>query len=234
MSTTYTQRANRMVDRLANGGISPEEYTRWEKEHTEAWLCALRIRSRHRPPWLGIDVKPRRGSKAGSPLALKYAAAGLAMKKKAASTLIKAVDDQEFVFYPCVFGPPPDRQGDICERGCVKNVPELIESGNILQFHDQNKFEIAWIKDAVQDDFGLRVTGVFHDTVEAQTARAIVQKRMENRRKVMASIGYVVNVGGERFERIGGQTVRILTSINVYEGSLVNIPANPRAEFVSA
>jgi Caudovirus prohead serine protease len=233
MSTTYTQRANQMVDNLANGRVSPEQYVCWEQEHNKAWLCALRIRSRRRPPWSG-QRNARSTSKTRSPLALKYASAGLAMKKKAALTPIEAVDDQVFTFYPCVFGPPPDRQGDICERGCVKNVPELIESGNILQFHDQNKFEIAWIKDAVQDDFGLRVTGVFHDTVEAQTARAIVQKRMENRRKVMASIGYVVNVGGERFERIGGQTVRILTSINVYEGSLVNIPANPRAEFVSA
>jgi hypothetical protein len=51
---------------------------------------------------------------------------------------------------------------------------------------------------------------------------------------VAASIGYVVNPGGFSYERVDGQQVRLLTDLSIFEASVVLLPANPSATFVSA
>jgi uncharacterized protein len=163
--------------------------------------------------------------------------------KDAASVLPRKTFDCEFKnldegagtfeMYALVFG-NIDRQGDVIEQGAVTNVEELITDGWIAINHIQTDLPIATIETAIQDGHGLKLTGTFHSTPKAQETRTIIKERLERGKAVKTSIGYLVPVDGEHYEKQDGRTVRHITKLSVYEASYVNLPANPEAEFVSA
>lgn len=142
-------------------------------------------------------------------------------------------DTGTFEMYALVFG-NIDRQNDIIEQGAVTNCEELVSDGWIALNHVQEALPIATIDSAVQDDHGLKLTGQFHSTSAAQEARTIILERMNRGKAVKTSIGYLVPVDGERYEKINGQSVRIISKLSVYEASYVNLPANPEAAFTEA
>lgn len=147
---------------------------------------------------------------------------------------IESVDDDgSFVMYALVFG-NVDRQGDLILPGSVSNVDELIQDGWIALNHDQLGLPIASIDDAEQDMRGLKIEGTFHSTPKAQECRTVVKERLARGKTVKTSIGYLVPIDGERYEKRDGKTVRIISELSVYEASFVNLPANPAAEVVSA
>jgi len=147
---------------------------------------------------------------------------------------IQAVDENgSFEMYALVFG-NIDRQFDIIEPGAVKNVQEFTKAGGIYVGHDVSGLPVAMITSATQDHHGLKVAGTFHSTPQAQDVRTIVKERLEAGRTVQTSIGYLPLSGGEQFEKQKGRTIRRLSAINVYEASIVGVPANPLAEVVSA
>jgi HK97 family phage prohead protease len=139
----------------------------------------------------------------------------------------------EFELYALVFD-NVDRQGDLIEQGAVTNVEELIKDGWIALNHDQTALPIAYIKTATQDSHGLKLTGNFHSTPDAQASRTTIKERMAAGKAVKTSIGYLVPIDGEHYEKQDGRTIRRITKLSVYEASYVNLPANPEAEFVSA
>jgi hypothetical protein len=86
----------------------------------------------------------------------------------------------------------------------------------------------------MQDERGLRVTGRFHSTPKAQETRTVIKERLDRGKTCPTSIGYLVPVDGERYEKRDGRTVRRISKLAVYEASFVNLPANPEAEVVAA
>jgi HK97 family phage prohead protease len=125
-----------------------------------------------------------------------------------------------------------DRQNDICAPHCVVNCAEFCDSGVILLGHDMSSLPVASPVSCVNDSVGMLVTAFWHTTQAARDAKAVVRERLRKNKKCSCSIGYMVN--SERYESLDGQRVRILESINVYEISLVNLPANDRATIIAA
>src|SRR6516165_1980322 len=142
-------------------------------------------------------------------------------------------DDGTFDMYACVYG-NIDRQGDLIEKGAVTNVDQFVQTGWIALNHHQQALPIGSIDSAVQDERGLRVTGTFHSTPKAQEVRTVVKERLGRGKTVSTSIGYQVPVDGERYEKVDGRTIRRINKLAIFEASVVNLPANPEAEVVSA
>jgi HK97 family phage prohead protease len=139
---------------------------------------------------------------------------------------------ETFTFYGAHFG-NIDRQNDLLPGpGCIRNCDEFCRDGAILLGHDLAALPIASPVSCVQDGTGMRVTARWHTTQAAQDAKTVVRERMREKRTVACSIGYLVN--DEKYENHDGQRVRVLTSIDVYEISLVNLPSNHLATVVSA
>ena len=157
------------------------------------------------------------------------------LPRKTVDCEFKAIDGDAgtFEMYALVFG-NVDRQGDLIEPFAVQNVDELVADGWIALNHDQVSLPIAMIDTALQDTRGLKLTGRFHSTPDAQNARTTILERKAAGKAVKTSIGYIVPVDGERYERINGQQVRIISKLSVYEASYVNLPANPEAEILTA
>jgi uncharacterized protein len=140
-------------------------------------------------------------------------------------------DTGEFQAYFAAFG-NIDRADDILEKGAVKNIAEFLKSGWIGVNHNTHKLPVAYPTAAKQDDTGLLISGKYHSTPAGQECRTVVKERMAAGLKVKGSIGYRTIDSAE--EKIKGKYVRRLKSIDVWECSFVNLPANVNAEVVSA
>jgi uncharacterized protein len=120
-----------------------------------------------------------------------------------------------------------DRQGEVIEKGAFKNLPSFEADGWIALNHDWDDLPVASIKSAIQDGEGLKVVAEWHTTPEAQACRTVVAERMARGKAVKCSIGY--RVMEDEIQERGDKRVRVLKGIEVYEASIVNLPANPRA-----
>jgi HK97 family phage prohead protease len=98
--------------------------------------------------------------------------------------------------------------------------------------HNTHELPVAYPTAAKQDDTGLLIAGKFHNTPAGQECRTVIKERMAAGLKVKGSIGYRTIDSAE--EKIRGKYVRRLKSIDVWECSFVNLPANVNAEVVSA
>jgi uncharacterized protein len=143
---------------------------------------------------------------------------------------VKAATDGELVLYAAAFG-NVDRTNEVIEAGAFKNLPEFVASGWIAINHDWDDLPVASVESAEQDGYGLKLTCKWHSTPEAQKCRTIVKERMERGKAVKCSIGY--RVLEDMAETRDGKAVRILKSIELYEASIVNLPANPAAHVTS-
>lgn len=136
----------------------------------------------------------------------------------------------EFKAYFAAFG-NRDHVGDVIQPGAFKNLDNFLKAGWIDVNHEMKGLPIGYPTSAVQDEKGLLVEGHFHSTPEGQAARTVIRERMKARKSVKGSIGYRAT----EHERgtLDGKTVRSLKGIDLFACSLVNLPANDAAEFVS-
>ena len=121
-----------------------------------------------------------------------------------------------------------DRQGDrVMPQAFTETLSESKGRVPILMGHDTGRI-VGFGLSADQDDHGLKVWGQF--TIEADEGRnayALARHAQKVKQPLKMSIGYGVRDGGaKRDEKTG---VRTLTAIDLYEYSLVAVPANPRA-----
>lgn len=103
------------------------------------------------------------------------------------------------------------------------SIPNFLKNGFIAVGHDWNSLPVATVTVANEDEHGLYLEAEFHSTPLAQEARTIAQERIERGKSVSLSIGYEVKA--DEYVEEG----RLLKEIDLYEVSLVNVPANPLA-----
>lgn len=121
-----------------------------------------------------------------------------------------------------------DRQHEMVQAGAFDEyLADFERDGFGAVGHDESGLPIFTINKAWSDANGLRVRADFHSTPQAQTARKIAQERAERGKSVSFSIGYIVK--DDEYTPEG----RVLKKVQPFEASLVNVPANPRAQVVS-
>jgi HK97 family phage prohead protease len=177
-------------------------------------IADLRRRAGEKPP--AAPRRPRRGTKT---VALEY------LERKSAAA------GDTFVFYAATWD-GPDRAGEIIRRGAFANLDAFIKTGWIAASHDNAAAPIAAPVTATQDARGLLIEARWHQTPMARDWRTVVKERLAAGKSVSASIGYRVH--DYEMTSIRGQPVRVLTNIELFEASIVNLPANPMAGVVSA
>lgn len=124
----------------------------------------------------------------------------------------------------------PDSYGDVIEKGAfTETIEARKESGHPFPLcwnHDLN--QIIGAVDTIEDtDHGPLMTAHFFDTALAQEKRELVKQG------VVYQFSFAYDVKGwerptEEEEKAG--IMNILTKLDLFEVSIVPIPANPRAE----
>lgn len=125
-----------------------------------------------------------------------------------------------------------DRAREIIQPGAFKNLSLFSQEGWVGVNHDMASLPVAYIKSATQDANGLLVTAEWHSTLEAQACRSVVLERLRAGKSVKCSIGYRVLDSFK--DSLNGQPITRLTALEIFEASIVNLPANPAADVVSA
>jgi len=122
-----------------------------------------------------------------------------------------------------------DRIGDIVLPGAFKDtIASWLRDGFIALSHDWNRLPIATPIEAREDATGLLITAEFHSTSEAQDARRVIQERIDRGKSVKMSIGY--QVLQDEYTNRG----RLLKKLDLYEVSIVTVPANMGAQVLAA
>jgi HK97 family phage prohead protease len=117
-----------------------------------------------------------------------------------------------------------DRAGEIVAKGAfAKTIDAFVRDGFVALNHDWRSTPIGFITSAKEDDRGLLVEIAFHGTPAAQEARRVAAERHEAGKSVALSIGYRVKADEQ------SDKGRVLKELELFEVSLVNVPANPRA-----
>ena len=150
------------------------------------------------------------------------------IERKSFSVKLKANDQGNgtVTLYAAVFN-NVDRQGEVIMPGAFKNLDQFVKDGWLAINHSWGDMGMATIDTATQDAIGLLVTASWHSTPEAQDARTTVMERMARGKSVKASIGY--KVAESTVETRDGEPIRVLQGLELYEVSIVNLPANPLA-----
>lgn len=151
------------------------------------------------------------------------------IERKSFDIQLKADDAGTVELYAAAFG-NIDRQREVIEPGAFANLDEFVKSGWIAINHEWDDLPVASVSSAVQDLTGLRITAEWHTTDDAQKCRTVVKERLARGKAVKCSIGY--RVLDDAMEQRDGVTVRVLKRVELYEASIVNLPANPQAEVV--
>jgi HK97 family phage prohead protease len=125
-----------------------------------------------------------------------------------------------------------DRTGEIIEPGAFKNLDDFLGNGWVGINHDMKGLPVAYVESAVQDDHGLLLSARWHSTQESQDCRTIVTERLKAHKDVKCSIGYKVLDSAK--DRHQGKSVVRLKAIDLFEASIVNLPANPAASVIMA
>ena len=162
----------------------------------------------------------------------KYKAAEPRRVKDAADAAM--VDGGSVTGYAATFDRIPDTYGDVIAPGAFKKSLErwdaLKDEGKyipLLYGHstDDPAYNIGRVIEAVEDDRGLRIVAEFDaENEKAQYVRKLVQEG----RLYQFSFAYSVNDAGPVELEDGGEAYE-LREIELYEVSLVQIPANQRA-----
>lgn len=124
-----------------------------------------------------------------------------------------------FTGYASLFG-VLDSQGDVVLKGAYQDtLPQFLERGFIAWAHDWAD-PVATIADAHEDDRGLYLLAEFHSDAAAQQARIRTMERLQRGKFMGLSIGY--SVADAEFT---SESIRLLKKIDLYETSLVTVPA---------
>ncbi len=135
----------------------------------------------------------------------------------------------EFTGYASVFG-NADHYGDIVDHGAFKRTLEEWKSAGqtipVLWGHDKTDpfANIGGLDTAEEDDTGLRVSG----KLDMDNPKAVqVYRLMKGRRTNSMSFAYSIQSAGEDDDGYH------LKDLNLYEVSVVQIPANPEAQILT-
>jgi len=149
---------------------------------------------------------------------------------QAATLDLKSNEGGRITGYGATFG-NIDRQGDVLLRGAfTKSLERITDTGDMpamLWSHAQEQPIGRWLS-IVEDDKGLRVEGKLNLKTE---------RGREAHQHVLAgdagglSIGYTTPKGGREY---AGKGTFHLKEVDVYEISVVAIPANPLAKITGA
>lgn len=150
-------------------------------------------------------------------------------RKECIDADFKVLDDGphgSFSGYASVFG-NTDRQNEVVVPGAFsRTLPAFLKDGFGALNHEWSTLPIATFTEAREDHRGLFVKGEFHSTPDAQAARTIVRERLERGKSVGLSIGYKVK--DDEFK----DGARHLKELDLFEVSLVSVPANAEAQVV--
>ena len=153
------------------------------------------------------------------------------LRRKSLPFAVKALAaDGTFTLYAGVFN-NVDRQDEVLAPGCIANLDEFVQSGWGDVNHAWHGLGVATIDSAEQDALGVKITGRFHSTPDAQEVRTKIRERMERGKTAPCSIGYRVRVAAS--EMRDGKPITVLKAIDLYEFSFVALPANPLAGVTS-
>lgn len=144
------------------------------------------------------------------------------MKHLTAPMEIKSIDDSgSFDGYASIFG-NVDLGGDVIERGAFTDMVKNADGNVVVLWQHDTRAPIG-VAEVIQDDIGLKFKGklVLEDT-NARRAQA----HMKAKSVRGMSIGYDVLSGGSKIMQSG---VRLLTSLKLWEISLVTFGMNPLA-----
>lgn len=133
---------------------------------------------------------------------------------------------REFSGYGAVFG-NVDSYDDIIAPGAfAASIAEHKAAGTMpvmLWNHDAMAMPIGVWTSFEEDDYGLKMSGAFLDTVAGRDAYMIAKAGAVTG----LSIGYIVTAS--EIEKRDGKTVRVITEVKLIEVSLVTFPANDLA-----
>ncbi len=154
------------------------------------------------------------------------------LERKTMEFEVKELDGDSggFTLYAAAYG-NVDKSGEKIAPSAFKNLPEFVQDGFFALNHDWKALPIGSIDNAESDSYGLKLTGRFHSHPEAQAARTVMLERKARGKSVKCSIGYVVTDDARMVEN--GKAFRLLKGINLFEASMVSVPANDLAHVVS-
>lgn len=143
---------------------------------------------------------------------------------------VKIAEDGTGTFsgYGSVFG-NVDAANERVVAGAFANcIDRFIKDGWIAISHEWGDLPIATVDSAIEDEFGLFITGTFHSTPAAQEARTVCIERLARGKTVGLSIGYFV------VKSTPNNGVLDLLELDLREVSIVNAPCNRMAGIVEA
>lgn len=122
-----------------------------------------------------------------------------------------------------------DRQNDTILPGAFsRSLEGFVKSGFLANAHDWSE-PVGTISEAQEVPEGLYVRGQFHSTPKAQLLRKVIRERLERGKDVAMSIGFQIT--DDEFD--SEKSVRMLKEIELFEVSVVSVPANPLARLAS-
>lgn len=138
-----------------------------------------------------------------------------------------STDAGQFVAYASTFGGPPDSYGDIVSPGAFKaTIAQHRADGTapaLLWSHDPG-MPCGAITQMQEDKKGLRIEGQLAlDVEKGRDAYALLKLG-----GLSLSIGYMIDASSPN-----GKRGRVLKAVKLLEVSVVAIPVNPHAQFVS-
>ena len=132
-----------------------------------------------------------------------------------------------FTGYGSVFG-ELDSEGDVVAKGAyAQTLPQFVERGFVAWAHSWDN-PVATIKAAHEDGRGLFLEAEFHSDPQSQVARTRTVERLARGKFMGLSIGYLPL----EFDRT--EKGRLLTRIELFETSLVTVPALASAGVLAA
>lgn len=140
-------------------------------------------------------------------------------------------DEYTFEGYAATFGGEPDSYGDVIARGAFADtLKEHADEGRripLLFGHEMGDpdYNLGYV-DAAEDERGLKVTGhIFADTPKGETVHKMLQRGQVDR----MSFAYDVLDDGQ--VTLGdGRKAHELRRLDLYECSIVTVPANQSAQ----
>lgn len=132
--------------------------------------------------------------------------------------------EREFGGYGSTFGGEPDSYGDIIERGAYKKTLARHRAAGTLPklfwSHDPSQVPGKWIS-MEEDSVGLVSEGILAKTTLGNDLNELIDMEAVD----ALSIGFSIPEGGARYSK----GTRIISEIDLWEVSLVSLPANRNA-----
>jgi HK97 family phage prohead protease len=133
----------------------------------------------------------------------------------------------EFSGYASVFD-VVDRQREVTKASCFAETLTRFATAGVIAWQHDHARPVAVALECREDSRGLFLRGAFHSTADGQMARTVVTERLDAGKSVGLSIGYRV----VRDRWVGA--IRELLEVDLYEISIVSVPALPSALVAAA